>query len=97
MSENATAPRHDGRAMFHQMLNSRRDPERAYAILSGMASIASAPEKTNNEKLCEMINSCKNPRLVYNALLALAPIIREAKTRQQREALLDALKGDAEA
>lgn len=66
------------REMFHQMLNSRSNPQRAYAILSNLASVASNSDKSA-------------------AALALAPIIREAKTRQQREALLDDLKGDTEA
>ena len=52
---------------------------------------------TNNERFNQMLNACENPRLILRALKALAPIIREAKTQQQREALLDDLKGDAEA
>lgn len=51
---------------------------------------------TNNEKFCARLNACKNPRLVYNALMALAPIIREAKTQQEKEELLKALKKGGE-
>lgn len=52
---------------------------------------------TNIENLTERINACKHPRRVYAAALALAPIIREAKTQQERETLLANLKGDTEA
>ncbi len=52
---------------------------------------------SNIEKLTERINACKHPRRVYATALTLAPIIREAKTRQEREALLAELKGDTEA
>lgn len=44
------------------------------------------------EMLTARINACKHPRAVYNALLALAPFIREARTQQQREQLLESLK-----
>lgn len=66
------------REMFHQMLNSRSNPQRAYAILSNLAAAASNSDKSATA-------------------LALAPIIREAKTQQEREALLAHLKGDTEA
>ena len=49
---------------------------------------------TNNERFNAMINECENPRLVLNAMLALAPMIREARTQKQREDLLAILEGD---
>ena len=73
------------REMFHQMLNSRSNPERAYKLLSGMAAAASAadslPDSLTSEervaKLTDRLNACKNPRKVYAAAMALAPIIRK--------------------
>ena len=47
---------------------------------------------TNNEKFCAALNACKNPRRVLNALMVLAPIIREAREEQEREAILDSLR-----
>ncbi len=41
--------------------------------------------------LHKKINACKNPRLVYTAMMALAPIIAEARTQQQRTEIIDAL------
>lgn len=55
---------------------------------------SSNQQKENDiEILTARINACKHPRLVYNALMALAPIIREAKSQKEREALCDDLKG----
>lgn len=47
---------------------------------------------TNIEKLTARLNACKHRRSIYNAMLSLAPIIREARTEQQRKQLLEDLK-----
>ena len=47
---------------------------------------------TNIERLTERLNRCKNPRLVFNAAMALGPLIREARTEQEREELLKAIE-----
>lgn len=52
---------------------------------------------TNNEKFNQMLNETSNPRRVLAALRALAPILREAKTQQERETLLDSMQEGGEA
>jgi len=74
------------RELFHQQLNSRRDPERAYRLLSALAAIASAADCTPEcpAKLPARLNACKNPNEAYDAAMTLVPMIRE--TVQQRRA-----------
>ena len=64
------------REQFNQMLNSRKDPQQAVAILT---SLSAGTQMTNNEKFCAFVNSCEDPHRVLNALRALAPITRAAK------------------
>ena len=47
---------------------------------------------TNNEKFNLMLNRCKHPRAVLDAIRALAPVILETRTEQQRARLLEDLK-----
>lgn len=78
------------REMFHQMLNSRRNPERAYRLISALAAVASAandiPDGLTSAEcpanLTDRLNACDNPNEAYEAAMTLAPMIRE--TVQQR-------------
>lgn len=50
----------NGREMFHQMLNSRPNPERAYALLTHLAAAAAEPRK--DAKPTERANRKSNLR-----------------------------------
>lgn len=78
------------------MLNSRKNPKRAYAILSCIATGCKQTEPLIDiEKLTARLNACKHRRSIYNAMLSIAPIIREARTEQQRKQLLEDLRKEA--
>lgn len=51
---------------------------------------------TNIEKLTNRINASRHPRSLYNALMAIAPLICEAQTEQQRTELLEDLQEGGE-
>ena len=78
--DNATQ-RIDAHEMFHQTLNSSKDPERSYALLSALAEGCKQTESAsaaNIEKLTARLNACKNRRQIFNFLKAIAPDVRAA-------------------
>ena len=69
------------REMFHQKLNSSKDPERSYALLSALAEgckQTKSASAANIEKLTARLNACKNRRQIFNFLKAIAPDVRAA-------------------
>jgi hypothetical protein len=76
------------REMFHQMLNSRPDPRRAYEILSGMASTAAALKEgstqyPNIRKLAEAIYDTGCADQIMAALPALLGIALQKGGNQE--------------
>lgn len=53
----------DGRELFHQMLNARKDPERAYRLL---ALLAGEPVVDNIQDVKEEVDIIRNEIVVTN-------------------------------